>query len=300
MHPLEGWFGCSAPVLIFGERVPDFWSWAVQRRWPQCACATAGLAATPGAPAAEQARKRPSTRDRLPRTAHPKLPTSRPLPACSFRDPVRYELGGRGLVVVTGQVHETAEAGKPCACAGWGKLSASQPEDGLCGPAGAAGTRAGSAAGTALPFACTLLLFISCYGMLSTPGTCHSASLAPNAHAPCPGVESNGAGKTALVMAPLWALTGSVDARAEVRGALRVCWLGGGGAVVLLPLRLVDARWVGRLCGWPLIAPGRLPGPVLPWVLAKACCACLTQPTLPALPSLPRRAAARRGPCCPT
>lgn len=33
------------------------------------------------------------------------------------------------------------------------------------------------------------------------------------------GVESNGAGKTALVMAPLWALTGSVDARAEVRCA---------------------------------------------------------------------------------
>ena len=31
------------------------------------------------------------------------------------------------------------------------------------------------------------------------------------------GVESNGAGKTALMMAPLWALTGSVDSRAEVR-----------------------------------------------------------------------------------
>ena len=30
------------------------------------------------------------------------------------------------------------------------------------------------------------------------------------------GVESNGAGKTALMMAPLWALTGSVDSRAEV------------------------------------------------------------------------------------
>jgi hypothetical protein len=29
-------------------------------------------------------------------------------------------------------------------------------------------------------------------------------------------VESNGAGKTALTMAPLWALTGSVDSRAEV------------------------------------------------------------------------------------
>ena len=32
------------------------------------------------------------------------------------------------------------------------------------------------------------------------------------------GVESNGAGKSALVMAPLWALTGSTDARAEVCG----------------------------------------------------------------------------------
>lgn len=31
---------------------------------------------------------------------------------CSFRDPVRYELGRRGLVVVTGQVHDTAEAGE--------------------------------------------------------------------------------------------------------------------------------------------------------------------------------------------
>jgi hypothetical protein len=31
------------------------------------------------------------------------------------------------------------------------------------------------------------------------------------------GAESNGAGKTALVMAPLWALTGAVDARSEVR-----------------------------------------------------------------------------------
>ncbi len=36
---------------------------------------------------------------------YPRLP-------CSFRDPVRYELGSRGLVVVTGQVHDTAEAGK--------------------------------------------------------------------------------------------------------------------------------------------------------------------------------------------
>ncbi|PRW45242.1 ABC transporter (ISS) isoform C [Chlorella sorokiniana] len=63
----------------------------------------------------------------------------------SFRDPVRYELGRRGLVVVTGQVHDTAEAG----------------------------------------------------------------------------VESNGAGKTALMMAPLWALTGSVDSRAEGASAAR-------------------------------------------------------------------------------
>lgn len=32
-------------------------------------------------------------------------------------------------------------------------------------------------------------------------------------------MESNGAGKTALVMAPLWALTGNVDPRAEVWAA---------------------------------------------------------------------------------
>lgn len=31
------------------------------------------------------------------------------------------------------------------------------------------------------------------------------------------GVDSNGAGKTALVMAPLWAITGDVDTRSEVR-----------------------------------------------------------------------------------
>lgn len=34
------------------------------------------------------------------------------LRVCSFRDAVRYELGWRGLVVVTGQVHDTAEAGE--------------------------------------------------------------------------------------------------------------------------------------------------------------------------------------------
>ncbi|PSC67536.1 ABC transporter (ISS) [Micractinium conductrix] len=64
----------------------------------------------------------------------------------SFREPVRYDLSQRGLVVVTGQVQDTAEAG----------------------------------------------------------------------------VESNGAGKTALMMAPLWALTGSVDARAEGTSAARL------------------------------------------------------------------------------
>ena len=72
---------------------------------------------------------------------HPCLPHARPR---SFREPVRYRLGDRGLVVVTGQVQGSAEAG----------------------------------------------------------------------------LESNGAGKTALMMAPLWALTGGVDARAEVRGVV--------------------------------------------------------------------------------
>jgi hypothetical protein len=33
------------------------------------------------------------------------------------------------------------------------------------------------------------------------------------------GADSNGAGKTALVMAPLWAITGRSDARAEVRNS---------------------------------------------------------------------------------
>lgn len=43
---------------------------------------------------------------------------------------------------------------------------------------------------------------------------------------PAAGVESNGAGKTALMMAPLWALTGSVDSRAEVlRCAALACKL---------------------------------------------------------------------------
>lgn len=71
---------------------------------------------------------------------------------CSFRQPVRYDLSNRGLVVVTGQVAGTTETG----------------------------------------------------------------------------IESNGAGKTALVMAPLWALTGSVDSRAEVRRPGRgACLLAG-------------------------------------------------------------------------
>lgn len=40
----------------------------------------------------------------------------------------------------------------------------------------------------------------------------------PRDRLPCcsPGMESNGAGKTALMMAPLWALTGSIDTRSEV------------------------------------------------------------------------------------
>jgi AAA domain len=37
------------------------------------------------------------------------------------------------------------------------------------------------------------------------------------------GVDSNGAGKTALVMAPLWAITGEVDARSEVCAAFLLC-----------------------------------------------------------------------------
>lgn len=35
------------------------------------------------------------------------------------------------------------------------------------------------------------------------------------------GMDSNGAGKTALVMAPLWAITGDVDSRSEVRNILK-------------------------------------------------------------------------------
>ena len=44
------------------------------------------------------------------------------------------------------------------------------------------------------------------------------------------GSESNGAGKSALVMAPLWALTGKSDARSEVSWMLIImlwavlCW----------------------------------------------------------------------------
>lgn len=67
----------------------------------------------------------------------------------SFVEPTRYELGDRGLVVVTGKLENTSS-------------EVSRPADG--------------------------------------------------------GAESNGAGKTALVMAPLWGLTGDVDARSELGG----------------------------------------------------------------------------------
>lgn len=94
----------------------------------------------------------------------------------SFREPLSYELGTRGLVVVTGQVEDTEDAG----------------------------------------------------------------------------VESNGAGKTALMMAPLWALTGDVDARAE--GAAP----GGRGTSGLTNADIVNedakaarVRVEGRLHGWP-------------------------------------------------
>ena len=90
---------------------------------------------------------------------HPHPPCTPPPPSllCSFREATHYQLGGRGLVVVSGRVE---------------------------GPTAA-------------------------------------------------GVESNGAGKTALVMAPLWALTGEVDARSEVGAWVGGClggWVGGWGA----------------------------------------------------------------------
>ena len=42
----------------------------------------------------------------------------------SFREPVRYDLSQRGLVVVTGQVQDTAEAGKWAGLRGthWARL----------------------------------------------------------------------------------------------------------------------------------------------------------------------------------
>ncbi len=41
-----------------------------------------------------------------------------------------------------------------------------------------------------------------------------------------PGADSNGSGKTSLVTAPLWALTGDVLSRTEVRHGS--CWAVGG------------------------------------------------------------------------
>lgn len=41
------------------------------------------------------------------------------------------------------------------------------------------------------------------------------------------GVDSNGAGKTALVMAPLWAITGDVDTRSEVQSIVELLVCGG-------------------------------------------------------------------------
>ena len=77
-------------------------------------------------------------------------------------------------------------------------------------------------------------------------------------------MESNGAGKTALMIAPLWALTGSVDARAEgaastARGvanadivnedskAARVRVEGSVNGTPFVVERQVVRRWVG---GW--------------------------------------------------
>ena len=104
---------------------------------------------------------------------------------------MRYELGDRGLVVVTGQVQETSEAGK------WRKTTRG---DGHCGRAA---------------------VFWPCFAHLASGISCCFSSIISHPTARhcccCAGVESNGAGKTALTMAPLWALTGSVDSRAEVQ-----------------------------------------------------------------------------------
>ena len=61
-----------------------------------------------------------------------------------------------------------------------------------------------------------------------------------------PGADSNGAGKTSLVAAPLWALTGDVLARTEVgegRGGA-----GGGGVYVPEPNKSQESR----NCWWRL------------------------------------------------
>lgn len=75
---------------------------------------------------------------------HTRPPSRAPGPR-SFRDPVRYELGRRGLVVVTGQVHDTAEAGEHSCCGRRpGRLGGSEPGR-LWGGRGAAGSAAGTA-----------------------------------------------------------------------------------------------------------------------------------------------------------
>eukprot|EP00887_Chlorella_sp_A99_P004143 scaffold23.g4143.t1 len=118
----------------------------------------------------------------------------------SFREPLSYELGTRGLVVVTGQVEDTEDAG---------------PRDG-------------------------------------NDAAAEIAAAASQLHSLLACVESNGAGKTALMMAPLWALTGDVDARAE--GAAP----GGRGTSGLTNADIVNedakaarVRVEGRLHGWP-------------------------------------------------
>ncbi len=171
----------------------------------------------------------------LPRPLPPFDRHTHSLPTRSFRDPVRYDLANRGLVVVTGQVHDTAEAGKSSMHRRW--LGTSMYAD-VAGT-GAAGSRCRTSGGCAASKAgmgarrCTLHHVWTClfpsHPFLSTfsapkyrpqpacLSNCAPAHPSPDPCRPTPsGVESNGAGKTALMMAPLWALTGSVDARAEV------------------------------------------------------------------------------------
>ena len=82
----------------------------------------------------------------------------------------------------------------------------------------------------------------------------YSFFLRPVTRPPCPhlccraGVESNGAGKTALTMAPLWALTGSVDSRAEVRRPLGASAGCPTGLALLLPF--LNALLLWAECCW--------------------------------------------------